>query len=99
MSGIASATSDRMYTRRMPRMQVYLPDELYKVVKEQHLPASELLQDAVRAELHRQKLLAETDRYVEELVNEVGEPSAQAAARANRLAAEIGGRSRRDKAV
>jgi len=80
-------------------MQVYLPDELYKVVKEQHLPASELLQDAVRAELHRQKLLAETDRYVEELVNEVGEPSAQAAARANRLAAEIGDRSRRDKAV
>ena len=84
---------------RMPRMQVYLPEELYKVVKEQHLPASELLQDAVRAELHRQELLAETDRYVEELLDEVGEPSPQAAARASRLAAEIGGRSRRSKVV
>jgi len=34
----------------MPRMQVYLPNELYKAVKERHLPASELLQEAVRAE-------------------------------------------------
>jgi hypothetical protein len=82
----------------MPRMQVYLPEELYKVVKEQHLSASELLQDAVRAELHRQELLSETDRYVEELGEEVGEPSPQAAARAGRLAAEIG-RRRPGKAV
>lgn len=80
-------------------MQVYLPEELYKVVKEQGLPASELLQDAVRAEIHRQELLGETDRYVEELVNEVGEPSPQAAARADRLAAEVLGRRRRRKAV
>lgn len=87
-----------MYTRRMPRMQVYLPKELYRVVKEQNLPASELLQDAVRAELHRQELLAETDRYVEELLDEVGEPSTEVAARASRLAGEIGVRSRR-KAV
>ena len=80
-------------------MQVYLPEELYKVVKEQHLPASELLQDAVRAELHRQELLTETDRYVEELLDEVGEPSPQAAARASRLAAKLGGSNRRRKAV
>ena len=83
----------------MPRMQVYLPEELYKVVKEQHLPASELLQDAVRAELRRQELLAETDRYVEAFLNEVGEASAKAVARAEGLADEIGGRSRRRKAV
>jgi post-segregation antitoxin (ccd killing protein) len=79
----------------MPRMQVYLPDELYRVVKEQNLPASELLQDAVRAELRRQELLQATDRYVDELVTEVGEPSPEAAARADRLAAEIGARRRR----
>lgn len=78
---------------------MYLPEELYKVVKEQHLPASELLQDAVRAELRRQELLAETDRYVEDLLDEVGEPSPQVAARARRLSAEIGGRSRRSKVV
>ena len=80
-------------------MQVYLPEELYKAVKERHLPASELLQDAVRAELHRQELLTETDRYVEELLDEVGEPSTQATARASRMAAEIAGRGRRRKAV
>ena len=80
-------------------MQVYLPEELYRAVKDQHLPASELLQDAVRAELHRQELLADTDRYVGELLGEVGEPSPQAAARAGRLASEIGERRRRRNAV
>ena len=45
-------------------MQIYLPDDLYQLVKQRELPASELLQKAVRAELRRQDLLAETDRYV-----------------------------------
>jgi post-segregation antitoxin (ccd killing protein) len=81
-------------------MQVYLPDELYKAVKERRLPASELLQDAVRAELRRQELLAEADRYIEELAAEVGRPSAETAARAGSLAAEIkGGRPRSRKVV
>jgi len=60
----------------MARMQVYLPDALYEQVKARSLPASELLQKAVRAELRRQDLLAETDRYVAELVAEVGPPTA-----------------------
>ena len=34
-------------------MQVYLPDELYRLVKKRRLPASELLQSAVRAEVRR----------------------------------------------
>ena len=71
-------------------MQVYLPDDLYEQVKARDLPASELLQKAVRAELARLVLLAETDRYVEELVAEVGPPTAaqrtRAAAIAQRLA-------------
>jgi hypothetical protein len=45
-------------------MQVYLPDDLYELVKSRGLPASELLQKAVRAELRRQDLLAESDRYL-----------------------------------
>ena len=76
----------------MARMQVYLPDDLYKLVKARGLPASELLQKAVRAELRRQELLAETDRYVAELVTEVGSPTeaqrTQAAALARRLTRE-----------
>ncbi len=73
----------------MPRVQVYLPDELYRAVKERGLPASELLQDAVRAELRRQELMIETDRYVAELIDKVGEPSASAIARAEALSRRI----------
>jgi hypothetical protein len=63
-------------------MQVYLPDKLYEQVKTRGLPASELLQKAVLAELRRQDLLAETDRYVTELVAEVGPPTEAERARA-----------------
>lgn len=59
----------------MPRMQVYLPDSLYREVKERGLPASELLQQAVAAEVRRQELEARTDEYLTELLAEVGEPS------------------------
>jgi post-segregation antitoxin (ccd killing protein) len=62
-------------------MQVYLPDDLYELVKARSLPASELLQKAVRAELRRLDLLAQTDRYVAELVAEVGPPAADQRAR------------------
>jgi post-segregation antitoxin (ccd killing protein) len=67
--------------RRMPRMQVYLPEAMYEQVKTRGLPVSELLQKAVQAELRRQDLLAETDRYLGDLVAEVGAPSAAAVAR------------------
>jgi post-segregation antitoxin (ccd killing protein) len=70
-------------------MQVYLPAELYRVVKEHDLPASELLQSAVRDELRRQQLREEADRYVAELIDEVGEPSAKAIARAEALSRRI----------
>ena len=67
-------------------MQVYLPDDLYKLVKARGLPASELLQKAVRAELRRLELLAETDRYVADLVDEVGSPTTAQRARATAAA-------------
>ena len=70
-------------------MQVYLPDDLYQQVKERSLPASELLQEAVRAELRRQELLEHTDSYLAELVAEVGEPSARELARAEAIARRI----------
>ncbi|MBW3548681.1 MAG: hypothetical protein KY452_11175, partial [Actinobacteria bacterium] len=73
----------------MPRMQVYLPDALYRAVKERDLPASQLLQEAVQAELRRQQLNDEADRYLAQLVTEVGEPSAQDVARAEAIARRI----------
>ena len=73
----------------MPRMQVYLPDELYQAVKERGLPASELLQEAVAAELRRQHLNERADDYLAELLAEVGEPTAREQARADAIARRI----------
>ena len=67
-------------------MQVYLPDDLYDQVKARGLPASELLQKAVRAELRRLELPTETDRYVTDLVAEVGPPTAAQRTRAAAVA-------------
>ena len=77
-------------------MQVYLPDDLYKLVKKGRLPASELLQDAVRAEVRKRALLRETDRYIVDLTTEVGEPSARQKARASAVAQRIVGRRPRN---
>ena len=76
-------------------MQVYLPDDLYRLVKDRGLPASELLQKAVRAELRRQELLTETDRYVADLVAEVGSPTPAEHKRAADVARRITRRSAR----
>ena len=73
----------------MPRMQVYLPEDLYHQLKERRLPASELLQEAVRAELRRQALLDETDTYLTDLVAEVGDPTPDEIARAEAIARRL----------
>jgi hypothetical protein len=82
----------------MPRMQVYLPDDLYKLVKKGRLPASELLQNAVRTEVRRRELLAAGDRYVAELMAQVGEPTARQRVRAGAIIQQIAPRGRRRQA-
>ncbi|MGY6500404.1 MAG: hypothetical protein ACXIVQ_05840 [Acidimicrobiales bacterium] len=77
----------------MPRVQVYLPDDLHDELKQRGLPASELLQIALRAELERQDALDETDRYLTELVAEVGEPHQRQQASADAIARRIRDRS------
>ena len=74
-------------------MQVYLPETMYKQVKSRALPVSELLQKAVQSELHRQDLLAETDRYLADLVREVGMPGPAQRARAGAVARRLARRS------
>jgi post-segregation antitoxin (ccd killing protein) len=76
-------------------MQVYLPDELYELVKARRLPASELLQEAVRAEVRRQELLAESDKYIADLIAQVGKPSARQRANAAAVVKKIAARPRR----
>lgn len=80
----------------MPRMQVYLPDDLYRAIKERNLPASELLQEAVAAELRRVEFNEQADAYLEELIADVGEPSARERARADAIARRIRDRAARD---
>jgi len=79
-------------------MQVYLPDDLYQMVKKRGLPASELLQDAVRAEVRRRALVAASERYTTELAREVGEPTPRQRARAAEVVRRIVGRGARRKA-
>lgn len=89
------ATCRGCINRRMPRMQLYLPDDLYELVKSRGLPASELLQKAVRAELRRMDLLDENARYLAELEGEVGEPTPAERARARAVVERIAKRTRR----
>jgi hypothetical protein len=63
----------------MPRLQVYLPDDLYKQLKRRKLRASELFQKALREELRRADKRAELKRYLDELDAERGpiEPTSE----------------------
>ncbi len=70
-------------------MQVYLPTELYVAVKEYNMPASKLLQDAVRTDLRRRELIEGARRYLAELIDEVGEPSPEELAAAEALSRAI----------
>lgn len=76
-------------------MQVYLPTDIYEIVKECRLPASELLQNAVRAEVNRRELLAASQRYTDELKAKIGQPSPKERALAAAMAQRIAGRKER----
>jgi len=73
----------------MPPMQVYLPNELHDEVKRRGISPSELLPQAVRAEMRRSALQEEADRYVAELIDEVGAPSEDAAEKAESIARRL----------
>lgn len=73
----------------MPRMQVYLPQDLYAELKAEELPASELLQEAVRVEIKRRRLARAGEEYLTELLKDVGTPDAAETARAQDLAKRL----------
>lgn len=79
-------------------MQVYLPDDLHRAVKERGLPASELLQDAIRAELNRQDKISALNEYLEELKAEVGEATSEEDAWAEDIAHKIAEHHAKSKA-
>jgi hypothetical protein len=73
----------------MPRLQVYLPDDLHEELKRRDLPASELLQVAVRAEVERRQALDATRDYLADLAAEVGEPTRRDQVRAEAIVRRI----------
>jgi hypothetical protein len=79
-------------------MQIYLPDDLYEAVKEGGLPASELLQEAVRAELNRRELVARSEHYTADLMKRIGRPTSRQRAKAKALAQRIAARRAERKA-
>lgn len=81
----------------MPRLQVYLPEDLYFELKTRGLPASELLQEAVRAELRRRQLAEDADVYLDDLFAEVGAPSKDDLTTATGIARRIKDRSKRER--
>ena len=81
--------------RYMPRMQVHLPDHLYRAVKEEGLQISKLLQEAIRVEMRQRRLAEESDRFLRELIEEVGEPGPEDMAEAEELARRIARRQER----
>jgi post-segregation antitoxin (ccd killing protein) len=70
-------------------MQIYLPDDLYAEVKTRKLPASELLQKAIRAEIRREDQILAMAEFVEDAMREFGEPSAEELAEAEEFVARI----------
>lgn len=76
-------------------MQVYLPDDLHRAVKDRGLAASELLQEAVRVEMLRRELLEQSDAYLSDLLAEVGHPTPQETARAQAIARRLARRADR----
>ena len=73
----------------MTNVTVDLPEEVHRALKELGISASDLLVDAARAEIRRRALLEETDCYLAELAESVGEPSPEGLARAQALALRV----------
>ena len=74
---------------RMARVNITMPDDLYRQAKQAGLNVSQLAQRAVAAELTRLAKIAQLDAYLAELESELGPTSdaerAEAKAWADRL--------------
>jgi post-segregation antitoxin (ccd killing protein) len=66
----------------MPRVNIWLPDELHRAAKELGLPVSELAQRAIASEVDRQRKTAALDAYLAELDTELGPASDEEVAEA-----------------
>lgn len=79
------------YSVRMPRVNIWLPEDLHRAAKSLGLPLSELAQSAVAAEVERQRKARLLDTYLAELDTELGPATPDQAAEADDWAANLSG--------
>jgi post-segregation antitoxin (ccd killing protein) len=72
----------RTYNVRMPRVNIWLPEDLHRAAKELQLPISELAQHAIAMEVERHRKIAALDDYLAELYEELGPATADQVAEA-----------------
>jgi post-segregation antitoxin (ccd killing protein) len=80
-----------VYSVRMARVNITIPDALYNEAKSAGLNISRVAQDAIRAELARLGKVAELDAYLAELEAELGPHSEKERAEAKAWADELFG--------
>jgi ATP-dependent Lon protease len=73
----------------MPRVSIWLPEDLHRAAKELELPVSELAQGAVRAEMERHRKAALLEEYLRELDAELGPATEEQNAEADAWAAKL----------
>lgn len=76
---------------RMPRVNIWLPDDLHRAAKELRLPVSELAQRAVAAEIERHRKAAALDAYLAELDAELGPATDEQVAEADAWLKKVSG--------
>jgi post-segregation antitoxin (ccd killing protein) len=75
----------------MPRVNIWLPEDLHRAAKNLGLPLSELAQRAVAAEVERHRKAALLDAYLAELDDELGPATPDQIADADGWAAKLPG--------
>ena len=86
-----SSEAERTYNVRMPRVNIWLPEDLHRAAKSLGLPLSELAQRAVANEVERHRKAALLDAYLAELDDELGPAAPEQIAEADSWAAGLAG--------
>ncbi len=75
----------------MPRVNIWLPEDLHRAAKNLHLPLSELAQRAIAAEVERHRKVAALDAYLADLDNELGPATSDQVAEAETWVGKLAG--------
>jgi post-segregation antitoxin (ccd killing protein) len=75
----------------MPRVNIWLPEDLHRAAKDLGLPLSELAQRAIALEVERHRKGTLLDAYLAELDDELGPATPEQTAEADSWAARLAG--------